>query len=208
MEVAAKKASAFLTAFAMIALTIFVPFAQVTPSAEEAEEELYTISEYKDKCVVKDSDGNVIEGIAFCLDSKAETPSASEGAIYKKTKLSEIESYSKTTREGDTVEMVLTDRSKDRLLKLLVNEKAVEKYVRKLRREKMDTEVEHVCDVLYNIVNNDDESMGKLSIPETYLNTYKENPTEENYQLLEPLPRKQQVLQQVLQQLRQQRKLP
>ncbi|MEE5994250.1 MAG: hypothetical protein V3G42_13600 [Oscillospiraceae bacterium] len=131
----AQRFEAFWIAMLLTIWFIVLPFGTAIPAVAETEENYtYTISGYKKKNIITRSDGEKIGGWAFCMDAKAETPSASAGDVFTRVKLSEFTGYTKpfnvgTANEGVT-EVTLTDEAKSRLMKLLIEETAIKRFVR------------------------------------------------------------------------------
>ena len=92
------------------ALLITISFCGQTFAAED---EIYTITGYNRYGIVKDSNGNIIQDHAYCLDHKEVPPSNIQ---YTRTKLSGIQQY---TKDHGTTNYTAKDKS--RTLKIIIN---------------------------------------------------------------------------------------
>ena len=106
--------------FYVIILMLIFPFLVL------AANETFTIYDYNKPNVIKDSNGNTVEGYVYCLDSK-ETPPTDSGTTYQRTSLTDYSGYSK--EHGSKT---FNEKMKKRLVKVIVASDQIKQYSRTL----------------------------------------------------------------------------
>ena len=117
-------------------LTIFIStiiIFEMYVTAATGSNEIFHIIGYDENDIIKDSDGNVISGHAYCLNKKSDTPYSTDD--YTRVKLSEIDTLKSNYQnrlDNDnlvTLEQEYTDKVKTRLIKFLVGYTDIIRYV-------------------------------------------------------------------------------
>lgn len=115
-----------------IFIILLMTFSFLFPSlvfAEDSQDEIYVISGYNETDIIVDSSGNVVPGMAYCLDSKENPPSSD--VSYKRAPLSDFSNYSKNHQD-----QVFTPRVKERLIKIMVDPDSIKTFVKSLDSDK------------------------------------------------------------------------
>ena len=136
-----------ITVSFIMAFLVMFSFFGGAVHAEGSDDEIYTIRGYNKKDIIKDSSGQTVSGYAFCLDDKAQTPSGQE---YIRIMLSELEgTYQKRVADTSGSEVYMEEKhisqaSKERLIKLLVDEKNISTFIKKECYQKLLDEEDYV----------------------------------------------------------------
>lgn len=109
----------------IIALCIPMTFFVNNSKAADGSEEYY-ITSYGKKDIIKDSEGNVISGWAFCLNSNKSSPS---NRLYSRILLSEKDGYSDETRNRLLAMAYDPDAVYDLIVELSEESDVAEKYL-------------------------------------------------------------------------------